>query len=96
MRERLDRVRSELDDWVQEEYDRQELGMERFSAMYYGALGTPFARRPTFTERSALLAAIDRIREQVGALSRLPRAAKAAASTDRSGSPFGAELASRG
>jgi hypothetical protein len=42
VREKLDRVRSELDDWVQVEYDRQELDMERFSAMYYGALARAF------------------------------------------------------
>jgi len=65
VREKLDRVRSELDDWVQVEYDRQELDMERFSAMYYGALGAPFKRRPTAAERSALLAAIGRVREQL-------------------------------
>lgn len=65
VRERLDRVRSELDDWVQVEYDRQELDMERFSEMYYGALGAAFRRRPTVAERAALLAAIGRIREQV-------------------------------
>lgn len=65
VREKLDRVRSELDDWVQVEYDRQELDMERFSEMYYGALGSPFKRRPTSAERSALLAAIERIREQL-------------------------------
>jgi len=66
VRERLDRVRSELDDWVQVEYDRGELDMERFSAMYYGALGTPFKRRPTHVEQEALLAAIGRVREQLG------------------------------
>ncbi len=65
VREKLDRVRSELDDWVQVEYDRQELDMERFSAMYYGALGAPFKQRPTAAERSALLAAIGRVREQL-------------------------------
>lgn len=65
VRERLDRVRSELDDWVQVEYDRQELDMERFSEMYYGALGAAFRRRPTVAERAALLAAIGRVREQV-------------------------------
>ena len=65
VREKLDRVRSELDDWVQVEYDRHELDMERFSAMYYGALDAPFKRRPTAAERSALLAAIGRVREQL-------------------------------
>ena len=40
--------------------------MERFSAMYYGALGAPLKRRPTAAERSALLEAIERIREQLG------------------------------
>ncbi|MDO9286449.1 MAG: DUF5623 domain-containing protein [Aquabacterium sp.] len=65
VREKLDRVRSELDDWVQMEYDRQELDIEHFSAMYYGALGTPFRRSPTVAERSALLAAIGPVREQL-------------------------------
>lgn len=65
VRERLDRVRSELDDWVQVEYDRQELDMERFSEMYYGALGAAFRRRPTVAERAALLAAIGRVREKL-------------------------------
>lgn len=65
VREKLDRVRSELDDWVQVEYDRDELDMERFSAMYYGTLGAAFRRRPTAAERSALVAAIGRVREQL-------------------------------
>lgn len=33
---RLDRVRSELDDWIQREYDYEALPMERFSNVYYG------------------------------------------------------------
>lgn len=65
VRESLDRVRSELDDWVQVEYDRQELDMERFSAMYYGALGAPYKRRPSAAERSELLAAIGRVRDRL-------------------------------
>lgn len=65
VRERLDRVRSELDDWVQVEYDRGDLAMERFSAMYYGALGASFKRRPTCAEQEALMAAIGRVREQL-------------------------------
>lgn len=41
---RLDRVRSELDDWIQREYDSKELPMERFSNVYYGGgLRTTFA-----------------------------------------------------
>jgi hypothetical protein len=65
VRERLDRVRSELDDWVQVEYDPGDLAMERFSAMYYGALGASFKRRPTCAEQEALMAAIGRVREQL-------------------------------
>lgn len=42
---RLDRVRSELDDWIQREYDPKALPMERFSNVYYGdGPRTTFAR----------------------------------------------------
>lgn len=34
---RLDRVRSELDDWIQREYDYEQLPMERFRKVYYGS-----------------------------------------------------------
>jgi hypothetical protein len=60
---RLDRVRCELDNWVQVEYDGSELEPERFSAMYYGEPGRPLRRQPLATETNDLVQRIDEVRE---------------------------------
>lgn len=60
---RLERVRCELDDWVQVEYDRRELEQERFSAMYYGETGGPLRRQPVAAETSELVIRIEQVRE---------------------------------
>lgn len=59
---RLERVRCELDDWVQVEYDGYELEPERFSAMYYGELGAPLRREPLASELTELIRRIDDVR----------------------------------
>jgi hypothetical protein len=60
---RLERVRSELDDWVQVEYDSSELEPERFSAMYYGETGKPLRRQPIAAETNELVQRIEQVRE---------------------------------
>jgi hypothetical protein len=62
VRERLERVRSELDDWVQIEYGADELDQERFSQMYYGERGTPLKRVPLAAETQALIERLARVR----------------------------------
>ena len=62
---RLNRVRNELDDWVQVEYDRKELDMERFSNMYYGLEGAYLKRLPTAAEVQSLAASIEQVRNRL-------------------------------
>lgn len=58
---RLCRVRSELDDWLQCEYRPDELSQERFSSMYYADLhGTTLPRRPSIAHRDAVVLKIER------------------------------------
>lgn len=64
---RLERVRCELDDWVQVEYDGRELEPDRFSAMYYGETGRPLRRQPTAAETNDLVQRIDQVRESLTA-----------------------------
>jgi hypothetical protein len=50
---RVDVVRSKLDDWIQREYDATALPMERFSEVYYGsAPPSTFARSLTREQRA--------------------------------------------
>jgi hypothetical protein len=60
---RLERVRCELDDWVQIEYDGSELEPERFSAMYYGETGRPLPRQPIAGETYDLVLRIEQVHE---------------------------------
>lgn len=60
---RLERVRCELDDWVQVEYDGSELEPERFSAMYYGEPSKPLRRQPIAAETNDLVQRIGQVRE---------------------------------
>lgn len=61
-RTRLERVRCDLDDWVQVEYDYAELDMERFSKMYYGKHGTTLGRTPLASEAARVTASIHHVR----------------------------------
>lgn len=60
---RLERVRCELDDWVQVEYDGRELEPERFSAMYYCETGMPLRRQPIAAETNDVVLRIEQVRE---------------------------------
>lgn len=64
---RLNRVRNELDDWVQVEYDRKELDMERFSNMYYGSEAAHLKRVPTAAEVNSLVVSIKQVRDRLTA-----------------------------
>lgn len=58
---RRERVRCDLDDWVQVEYGGYELEPERSSAMY-GELGAPLRRKPLASELTELIRRIDDVR----------------------------------
>lgn len=48
---RVDSIRSELDEWTQREYDHAELPNERFFDLYYRDSGSPVLRPLTVAER---------------------------------------------
>jgi hypothetical protein len=49
---RVNAVRSELDEWTQREYGRAELPSEQFSELYYHESGSTFERALSETERA--------------------------------------------
>lgn len=49
---RVDAVRSELDEWVQREYDYDEMANEQFHGLYYHGPDETFARRVSTDERT--------------------------------------------
>jgi hypothetical protein len=63
---RLDRVRSELDDWIQREYDPKALPMERFSNVYYGdGPRTTFARSLSPEQVRQSVEALDAVEAEI-------------------------------
>ncbi|MGH8027869.1 MAG: DUF5623 domain-containing protein [Pseudoxanthomonas sp.] len=64
---KIDAVRSELDEWIQREYDQSELPSERFHQIYYGDNDLHEKKSITDTERMLLMENLDEI---TGILSR--------------------------
>lgn len=61
---RLNSVRSDLDEWVQREYTQAELPNDRFHEMYYGDRGShPFAKSMDAAEATQHRARLARVRE---------------------------------
>lgn len=60
---RVDAVRSELDEWVQREYNHTELPNERFLELYYCNISSTFSRSIPVTERDALVSSLGRVKQ---------------------------------
>jgi hypothetical protein len=61
VKNRVDWVRSELDEWCMREYTPAELPGEDFSNLYYGSYGTSIATIPTDAEREAHVKRLRRV-----------------------------------
>ncbi|MGJ7614119.1 MULTISPECIES: DUF5623 domain-containing protein [unclassified Variovorax] len=60
---RVDAVRSELDEWVMREYTRSELSAEIFQDLYYGAAPqTSFARSLSQQHKDNIAAALNEVK----------------------------------
>jgi len=60
---RVDAVRSELDEWVMREYDRDELPSEVFHDLYYGAApSTSFARSLSQAQKTKIAAMLNDVK----------------------------------
>ena len=60
---RVDAIRSELDEWTQREYNYDELPNEQFFDLYYHGTESSFARSITAEERDRHVASLTRVRE---------------------------------
>lgn len=60
---RVNGIRSELDEWAQREYNHAELPSEQFFDLYYHEFGTSFARTLTLEERSLHIASLERVKQ---------------------------------
>jgi hypothetical protein len=64
---RVNAVRSELDEWTQREYDHAELPNERFFELYYHEAGSAFGRALTVAERARHGDSLSRARQILSA-----------------------------
>jgi hypothetical protein len=60
---RVDAIRSELDEWTQREYNYDELPNEQFFDLYYHGAESTYARSITSEERDRHVASLTRVRE---------------------------------
>lgn len=63
---RLNSVRSELDEWVQREYNREELSDEVFFDIYYHESGHQFSRSISHAESSRHINSLERVKQILG------------------------------
>ena len=59
---RVDAIRSELDEWTQREYNRTELSDEEFFDLYYHESGSSFARSLTAAQRERHFESLSRVK----------------------------------
>lgn len=62
---RVNKVRSELDEWTQREYNRAELPSEQFFDLYYHESDSSFARTISSDERALHAGSLDRVKRML-------------------------------
>lgn len=60
---RVNGIRSELDEWTQREYNRAELPSEQFFDLYYHESGSSFARTLSPDERALHVGSLERVKQ---------------------------------
>lgn len=63
---RVNAIRSELDEWTQREYNDAELSNEQFATLYYHDSGPTFARAPTGADRERHVQSLAHAKQLLG------------------------------
>jgi hypothetical protein len=63
---RIDAIRSELDEWTQREYSNDELSLEQLNKLYYRDSGTTYSRSITESERKRHAESLAQVKKILG------------------------------